>query len=1051
MTLNIYTGREDIDKQRYMFARIREQDFDAERKRKIFLIVPDQFTLETERGAFTYLDVSAFINPIVLSMNRLAGKVLEEAGVSGDHIDRYGKYMLLARLLYRNKDRLQLFRGLEGSAVFISQLSEAIMSLKSHLITPEKLAECADAAGEAADDGALLARKLKDVSELYAMYEEALADGMPDSTDVTGSFLELIPESELLKNAIVWIYGFDYFSPLHLKAVGAMAAHSCEVNVVLTAEQGNAFFALTNGMAEALANAAKNAGAKSLVMSVAKDASERDIDAAYLPEDEKPPEIKHIERALFAGPLRPYSPEADEPRVGSLRFAAAGNYYSEAAAAAQAILLLVKEKGFRWRDILVICNDQERRASAIRRVFSDYGIETFMDKRHEAGYNPVLAYITALPEIVSRGKRAEDILRWVGTGLTEIGEEDAEELENHIARYGFRNFRADENVSAAIEYIRKMIDSFSKRFGAGDNRGKTKGQISARKRTEGLRTFLEEDAGLPEKAASYADRLEKEGFLEYAAHMKGIWNVALGIFAQIDSSLGDLETSAEEYAAILKVGFASVMVGVLPASSDAVTIGTMQRTRTGRIKAMFVLGANDGELPVFAEDDGLLDDSERETLEEMGVTAFRREENLHSEEQLGIYKNLSKPSSLLYLSYTAFSPDGRNDTKPSRVFDRLRALFPDTPLEKADKEYDSPAFRDGGERPRRSDPKTASVGPDLMQALIPQTLSPTAIEKYSRCPFTFLMERGLRLGVIRKYEIDSRGIGDVYHEALKRFGEKMNEIGGAPEMEKSAWKLAARDETNAIVEKVFRDFETGTEHISEEGALLFDREDPAAVYRLRRLKSIIKNVSWALTENTRETGAERLIFEADFGRGGEFDLLDLGDDGLKVSGRIDRIDILPGGRAKVLDYKSGYESWNTANVKNGWQLQLMLYLKAIEKKFEPSGVSYFRIFEPGVDITGPMARMTVYEIEEAVMDLYKSDGIAVEDTDETPKAKTGEKIISKEEFDELRAGVEERLSEIAEGLVSGNTPADPKQKAGSERITACTYCEYLSICNHETT
>ena len=1032
--LNIYTGREDIDKQRYMFARIRCQDLDAERKRNIYLIVPDQYTLETERSAFTYMDVPAFMNPVVMSMNRLAGKVLAEAGERTDHIDRYGNYMLLARILYRNKGRLSLYQNLENSTAFIGQLSQAILSLKSHLVSPEALTECAHAA-----DG-LLEKKLLDLTAVYAEYEAALAEGLPDGADIMRRFIDLIPGSKSLSGAIVWIYGFDYFSPIHLNVIKAINAKASEVNVVMTAEKGDPFFALTNSVAEELTGGVS--------VSVEKDAAERGIDCAWPPDDKKPPETAHIERNLFAGPLRAFTAKPD-----NVRFVAAQNYYAEAEAAARAITDLVQDEGFRFRDILVICNDQDKRASAIRRVFNTYGIESFLDKRHDAGYNPVIAYITALPEILSRGRRAEDILAWIGTGLTDVCEEDAEELENYVERFGLRgsawqkpllrgagayeegNF---ERISNTVKYVGGMISVFAERFSAASR--------TARARTEGLQKFLEEDARLPEKISAYATRLEDEGFLEYSARMRGVWDVVLEIFKQICFALGDVVTSAEEYATILRVGFSSVLMGVLPASSDCVTIGTMQRTRTGRVKAMFVLGANDGELPMFAEDEGLIDDSEKEILEGLGVTAFRREENLHAEEQLAIYKNLSKPTRLLHVSYTAFGADGKEDKKPSRIFERLRALFPDVPLEKADEHKGDGSFC----VPERFESEVSSLDPEKMRALLPPVLSPTAIENYSRCPFAFLMNRGLRLRELRRHEIDSRGMGDVYHEALRLFGEKMNERGGAPACEESAWNTATRDETDAIVKEIFSKIEdsvSGTQKepsplcpsVSAEGALLFDKGDPAAVYRLGRLESIVRDICWVLTERAAGDGSERILFETGFGAGGEFDKVYIGKEELGVSGRIDRIDILPGGRAKIIDYKSGAEKWNAANVKSGWQLQLMLYLKAVEKEYEPAGVSYFRILEPRVNLSEKGAPETPEEIREAAAAMYRSDGVAVD------------KNISKDEFDALRAEVDKRLAEIASGLSRGETPADPKQKAGSEGITACTWCDYKSICNYEST
>ncbi|MDR3365164.1 MAG: exodeoxyribonuclease V subunit gamma [Clostridiales Family XIII bacterium] len=1112
--LNVYTGREDIDKQRYLFERIRAEDEAAQRRRRIFLIVPDQFTLETERAAFAYMDVDAFINPVVLSMNRLAGKALAESGENTDHIDRYGKYMLLARLLYRNKNGLELYRNLENSTAFIEQLSEAIMSLKSHLVTPEGLLGCAENAENEKAGGALLGKKLRDLAKVYAEYEKTLAEALPDSTDITRRFAAKIPGSKLLKGAVVWIVGFDYFSPLNLEAIAAMAVRSAEVNVLLAAEPDNAFFALTNGMAAALADAAARAGAGAQAQSVAKDAAARGIDCAYLPGDAKPQEIAHIEQALFAGPVRPYAPAPEAPpRAASppeippqeapcaeaspaspcaakasppaLRFVASRNYYTEAEAAAQTIARLIRTEGLRYRDILVLCNDQERRAPAIKRVFGAYGIETFLDKRHDAGYNPVLAYITALPEIISRGKRAEDVLRWIGTGLTDVSEADAEELENYIARYGLRgnawhrplkrgagaiDAESFARIADTVKYIGSRIARFADLFGTGGTGGGTGGTGSgsnpagtkssaktARARTEGLRKFLEEDAGLREKTETYADRLEASGFLEYAAHMRGVRDVAQDIFGQIEATLGDLVTSADEYATILRVGFASVMMGVLPAVSDSVTVGTMQRTRTGRVKAMFVLGANDGELPMFSEEDGLLDDSEKQSLEELGITAFRRDGNLHEEEQLAIYKNLSKPSRLLYVGYTAFTADGKQETKPSRVFGRLRALFPDVPLEKDSAVCTDP--RPAGPAKTRFETGSYTLGPSLMRDLVPTMLSPTAIEKYSRCPFLFLMDRGLKLRELRKHELDSRGMGDIYHEALKRFGERMSE-NGAPATAGSSWNTASRIDTDAIVDGIFMalgneigDF-PGTDtapaghpatRVSEEGALLFDADDPAAVYRRGRLASIVKDVCRALAERAKDSGIERMAFETEFGRGGEFEAVRAGD--IKIAGRIDRLDILPGGRAKVLDYKSGAEKFNTENINSGWQLQLMLYLKAARSAYEPAGISYFRVFEPHINLSASKAPHTEDEIREAVLKEYRSDGATLEDASPAP----GEKTMTHAEFAALQGRVDEILTEIAVGLSHGNAPARPKQKAGSDNVTACTYCDYLSICNYEAT
>ncbi|MDR3305868.1 MAG: PD-(D/E)XK nuclease family protein [Clostridiales Family XIII bacterium] len=1089
--LNVYCGREDIDKQRFLFERIAGADgaggmgVPSVGAGPVFLIVPDQFTLEAERGAFHYLGVSAFIDPIVLSMNRLAGRVFAETGGRTDHIDQYGKYMLLARLLYRGKSHMELFKNLENSAVFIEKLSDAIMSLKAHCVTPDMLAACI--AEMEADT--LLRRKCKDLLRIYSGYEEALAAGRPDSTDMTRLFIERIPRSKQIADAVIWIYGFDYFAPVNLEAVARLAACAREVNVVLTAEPGNAFFALTNRMAEQLIETARAAGART-------DAPKSVQGCAYRGTDQRPAEIAHIERALFSYPLRQF----DGGSAPALRFVRARDFQSEAEAAAIQICRLVREEGFRYRDILVLCNDMGKRASAISRVFGAYGLPVFMDRRRDVDHDPVLEFILALPEIAANGRRQEDVFRWIRTGLTGIETDDAEELENYAIKYRLRGRKwgeplrygageYDEETRARLGEAAARVDeitaAFAKRFGAGR---------TGRERTEGLYLFLTEDCALPEKIAAYADELEEKGYAEYADELRGIWDVAAGVMDQIAGALGDLTMGMEEYAAILRAGFASVKMGVLPPSADSIVVGTMQRTRTSRVRAMFVLGANDGELPLFCADDGLISDVEKGELETLGIPAFRRDENLMHEEQLAIYKNLSKPTRLLYLSYTATGKGG-GETKPSMIFERLRELFPRIPVsgsgvgdEVGDGEADTAAAlysEDSvlarlSEQIRRSLTGAAMDGiwndvwlwyeknrPEKAAALrrgltfenrkdriVPEsglTISPSAIEGYSRCPFSYFMDRGLHLGERRVHEADSRNMGEVYHDVLMRFGMKMNESGRPVSDTESLWNSADRAQTDHFMEEIF-------ETVAAEYEQGLFNTGPYERYRKERLKRISKDVAWALTERVRDTDTERMIFETEFKQSGKLRELEIGQ--IKIAGRIDRVDILAGGYAKVVDYKSGGDTFHIDDVKSGWQLQLMIYLKAAAGTYKPAGVSYFRIFEPHIDVTKPGAPQTAEEIRDAVTAEYKNDGILIdlegraeaagEGTGTNTGTNTGEKFVTRNEFDELQEAVSHVLGDLAERFAAGEMPARPKaKKKGGEKITACTYCRYRSVCNYD--
>jgi ATP-dependent helicase/nuclease subunit B len=1055
--LTIHYGREDVDKQRFLFGRIRSAGRPAG---LTYLVVPDQFTLETERSAFDYLETDAFIDPVVLSMNRLAGKVLAETGQGMNHIDQYGKYMLLARLLHREsrRDGLLVYGGLENAQAFIEKLSDAIMSLKAHLISPEDLVEAA----QNLESGGLLQDKLNDIALVYAGYEEALAGGLPDSTDVMRLFAERIPSARLVRGGTFWIWGFDYFSPLQTRAIAALSAAAAEVHVMLTAEPGNPFFSLTNSMADRLAEAAQEAGAEALVQGVPEECT-------YEGADVKPAAIRQIEKALFSSGyargfrLRPGMTKGEPGRTDAasapvLRFVMAADAYAEAEEAVGEILHLVREEGLRYRDILVLCNDTEHRARAIARVFDAHGIPVFLDSRREVDHNPVLEFILALPEILARGRQSDDVFRWIATGLTDLSDADAEELENYAERHRLRGAawgkplrhgagdpseETFERVETAARYVSGMIDAFADTFGKGR---------TARERTEGLTSFLTEICRLPERIDALADILEIDGMAVQAQEMRGIWEVTVGIFEQISAVLGGTRLSMDAYATILKAGFASVRIGVLPASSDSVTIGTMQRTRTGRVKAMFVLGANEGELPMFAQDSGLIADEEKETLEEIGIAGFRPDDTLRAEEQLAIYKNLSKPTRLLYMSH---------DAKPSLIFERLMRLFPDVPVEKASDTRQEYATRQRNSqsvlRQGQQDGVSVSlpgalgsIGAERMMALLAGddaaiTVSPSALERYSRCPFAFAMDRAISLKELRRREIDSRGIGDIYHEALMRFGRRMS-ADGAPSKEGSAWLIAERTDTDRIADEIFA--EIGADVGAEPGesevkpshpqsyAALFDEGDAVAAYRRTRIQSIVKDVCWALTLRARDGGAEDMMFETSFREGKALPPIEIevpsSEEPVRVAGRIDRLDILPEGRASVIDYKSGSDRFDKRDVYGGWQLQLMIYLRAAAAKYEPDGASYFRIFEPHIDISEGGAPHTEAATNEAVLNEYRADGIT--------------SSLHDSEFAALRETADEALAEAATGIAAGYAPAHPKTKAGGQE-TACTYCSYLGICN----
>ncbi|MDR0852036.1 MAG: exodeoxyribonuclease V subunit gamma [Clostridiales Family XIII bacterium] len=1117
--LTIHYSREHIDKDRFLYERIAVTLSHISTSRlkrlsgrssatgglptRVLLIVPEQFTLQAERNAFEYTDAEGFIDLDILSMSSLVRRIFaERGGGATPFLDQYGKFMLLSRLIYRSRNDLLSFRNLERSEAFINRMSDVIADLKNSCVSPETLKTITESLG----DPSLLKRKLTDVSAVYAAYEDAVSGKFLDMPDRLHMAVDRIEASALIASSEIWFSGFDSFSPAMLEAVNALIRKSISVNIVLTAEPVNPFFSLTNALIEKLQADAHQGGYECGLSAIPE---------TYI--HQKPDPMLKIEQELFSYGRRaeekktektePSPFVSDSPRP-PLRLVAAANYYAEAETAAAQIAEMLREEDLRYRDILVLCNDMDARASVIHRVFSEYGLPVFIDKRRDISQNPVLRFILALPEIAANGRKYEDVFALLKTGLTPIPRADWEELENYVIKYKIsgKKWRSeftlgksgqaayDDEEFARLNASRILVNDLLGSFEESFKREKT-----AKGRTEALLRFLNKEANISEAAEALAAGLEAEGRLENALEVAGIPRVCEDILLQLIEVLGDLPMSMEEYAIVLHAGFSQVRIGILPPAMDQIVVGTMQRTRTGKTKVLFVLGANDGVLPAENADDGVLNEDEKRLLSDRGHDIVRSADFMRAEEQLAIYRNLCKPQQFLYMSYAVSDGDGK-ELRPSLIFERVRRLFPEVPVEKdilsaADLYTDSDKARTliqakeetlhhltdnlrrwiSGEfmpavwadvwrwfvkydperlagiraglnfRNRNDHVEKESIEKLYASADIVQT-SPSALERFSRCPFSWFLGSGIRLGERRIHEIDSRSIGDLAHLALMRYGMEMCEDAVSVSDPASQWQLldeaACRDKAGRIFDETLSGFQEG---LLEGGG--YER------YKSERIRHIVSDAAWALTMQTKAGGIDSMLFETSFEPGGVFPPIESTINGknFQVRGRIDRVDVYPGGYARIIDYKTGAESFSAADVLNGWQLQLMIYLKAASESFKPAGIFYFKLAEPRINDNGKT------DVAEAAADAFNLDGVYLNDPALVAllgASGKGKSAIEPADFAALRQSadilIEDLLTRIADGEIAARPmTARHLKTADGKNKTACTYCRYRGICNYD--
>jgi len=1130
--LHIYYGRENLDKEKFLFDRIAgELTGDHQ---KILLLVPDQFTLQAERNAFAYLCVDGLMDLEIMSQSRLGFKVLSEVGGSRRvPVDKYGRHMLLTKILTEQNDHLQAFRGMSRKASFIEMANNLISEMKQFNASPEDILRIL----RETEETSILHRKLKDIHIIYEKYEELIEGKYLDTEDYLNLFVSKIGQSRLLQNAVIWISGFDYFTPKTMDIIEQLMITAREVNVVLTADcsvgeggcavrpesRDGDLFDLTRGIMYQLRSIAERRGI---------GYEEALIDAGYQisagkNRGEKAAPLVHLEQELYTQPYRQSS------AGNTITLCQAANFYAEAETAAARIVQLTREGGLRYRDILVICNDMETRASVIKRVFADYGIMAFLDKKRDILHHPSVEFITALIDITSKGWLYEDIFRMLKTNLTPISIEDCEDLENYAVKYRIKGSRwkkdftygakaEGEEVLQRINGIRAQVCDYISVFETEFKQKKT-----VRERTAAIYGFLTDQAKLPEKIEGLIDYLMEENQYEYAEEASQIWSVIIAIFDQLIELIGDEELPAGEYASILKSGFEAVEIGLLPPTIDQIIVGTMQRTRAGNIKALMILGANDGLLPAAAASESLLNEDEKTALYKKGIEICKIDDLRAKEEKLAIYKNLSKPSEYLWMSYSASDLEGK-ESKQSILFDKIRKIYTDLSVSKDILNEEDPmllieapgstlkhmteAFRSTMEgEPLREEWLAAyqwyeansemqlrpvkegllftnrqeKIRKDLVQKIYKRdpslelSLSPSRLERFSRCPFSHFVNYGLKPDERRIFELAGREIGDVYHQCFMKLSEQLSAPGIDITDPRSPWMNVTKEKClqyiDSFIEEAAMDY--------RDGVLVQGEEER---YRGLRMKRVCGDAAWALVEHVQSGQIQNVFFESEFGRavGKQFPPIEvkLGEDTLYIEGKIDRVDVLRGKDGdtdqyvKIIDYKSGKEKFDTEEARAGWRLQLMLYLRAAlgansydrnrENPYKPAGVFYFEIAEPQIDVTDLPETDYAEKIKAERKKSFKLDGVVLDNqsiiesiagefsgySDILPVRKTKDglyagttekKLLKEEDFSELLDAVNNKVKELCGELSEGSIEIKPKKV---KEETACKFCKYKSIC-----
>jgi ATP-dependent helicase/nuclease subunit B len=1096
MSVRYILGRAGKGKSHYILQEIAKNLNDGLDDRLI-LLVPEQFTLQSERDLIQKLKLPGIMRVEVLSLTRLAQRVFNEVGgLTRTILNEQGKNMVLRKMIDELARDLTIYKKAAQQDGFVSKFSKLLSELKQHDILPDQLLSSMEG-----EEELIIKYKIHDIALVYERFNEYLRGRYLDTDDYLNLLIEKIEGAHFLRGARVWVDGFTTFSPQSLKIIEKLMFLAEDITISFSLDANH------QARDRDLFTLPWSSWQK--IKAIARE--HRLIEETIILNGEsiepiKTPEILHLESQLYAYPYQTF-PGA----VQHLELFAATNINSEIEYTAAQILKLVREQGYRWKDLAVVCNNMDSYRSIFKRVFDEYSIPYFIDQKRDVLNNPLIQLILSSLEVIRRGYRYEDVFRFFKTGFSGLTSNNIEKLENFVLRYGIQGQRWKEEFnldqSEHLEEMNRWRETFIIPIQKLEIQLKGKNTIAYI--TKAFYEYLE-DIGVRVQLEEWIEKLNAESRYELVRENTQIWNIVIEIFDQMVEIMGDQEVNIKEYLRILEAGFLSQEVGIIPTTIDQVLVGNIQRSKSHDIRGLLVVGVNDGVLPSGQEEEGILSEAEKVLLMDKGLDIGFDLNRKFTEEKFLIYTALTKPSEYLGLSLALADMEGKA-LRPSLLIDRCQKIFPflkldsdvvnnrqrelhkvSTPnssfkylvenlrlsLDGKDCEdfwWDVYGWYYGQEawQEQRSSiidglfhhNQTAFIGYEKARQLyrLPLHSTVSRLEQFVNCPFAHFVRYGLKPQERKIFAVGAPDVGELFHNCLQSFALKLRD-------EHINWSELQRVECESIVDGIM------DEMAPVQGHGVF-ASSHRYQYLMKRLKRISRRAVWTLTAHLQHGDFKPLDYEVSFGPGCPFPAIEieLGNGEIfHLVGRIDRVDLLDdedGTYVKIIDYKSGNQKFGLSDVYYGLSLQLMIYLKAVlasnqqlkRNVLMPAGIFYFKIEDPLINTESKV----VETIEKEIAKKLKMTGLILEDvrlvrqldreigksSEIIPAALTKDEDFTKnssvlvlEDFMSLIGHVEGLLQEIGREIMRGKVKIEP---VNDGRRNACAFCSYRSVCQFD--
>ncbi|MCI9576480.1 MAG: helicase [Clostridiales bacterium] len=1086
--LDFILGRAGSGKTHFVREKICQLAKDPQFTSRLILLIPEQYSFETERAMLRLLGPKDVQQVEILSFRRLAEVMFQRYGNrSGKRLDDGGRGILMSLALEQVEDQLQVYHGYTQTAELVSMMLSVSTELKLCAISPEQFGQV----GKQVEDVTLRA-KIQDITLILSVYDALVEQSFLDPLDDLVRVKDVILAHQAFQETVIFLDSFKGFTNQELDLLELMLIQSEEVHVSLCMdalddpEHGMGLFAQVHKTANQIKRLARE-NHIAVGSPVYLEPGKRFTGKA----------MAHLEQQLFCTKKSPFSGSAAE-----VTLFAASSPYEEATFIASTIRRLVMEQGYRYQDFAVITRSLEASRNDLDMALTQYQIPFFMDNPKKIDADPLMRLVLSAFQIVRSAFASDDVFIYLKTGLVcGLSSYEISLMENYSYLWNLsgnewrapwtrhpRGFEEEftEEDRAALEQLNALrqkviapLEKFS--YGVTDQTGE---EIS--RAIYELLLEIQADACL----LALCERLKQCGQMAAAEEQLRLWEILMAMLDQIAAVLRNKILPPQRFAEFLRLVMIAGDLSTIPQGLDEIRVGEAGRMRPDEPKVVFVFGAIEGEFPAAPCGGGAFCDRERHAMIELGLPLASTLEDVALEERFLAYTALTAPSQRLYVSWHTSNVNGATKI-PSVLVREIRMILPQVSEQSSrclPKEFFANSWEAAFEllareyrnnspltsalkalfvqRPEFAPPLSALdracqkalvtfVDPEKSNALFGVRFhaSATQIEQYHLCRFQYFCRYGLGAQERRPAVLDALEYGSLMHHLLERmFGEYGHD-------------RLSRMERDVMQ----RNIQTCMEQYVDQKMGGIQEQTPWFRSLLGRMADSAQVVIARIAEELNQSKFLPKGYEMSLRRGGDFPpfKVPLPDGGqVVVDGVIDRVDTFEeNGKTyvRIVDYKTGKKEFRLSDVLYGLNLQMLIYLAAIVEQGElaPAGILYMPAVRPSVSALDGESRE---KVEKKASDELRMNGLLIDQISLLEAMESGgqgryipasqkkdgsyssaSSVISGGQMQGVLCYVKDLIVKMAANLKAGNIPPNPLKGD----YDACAYCPYFPVCGHE--